>query len=135
MIARTKNERVVISIMAPYLPLHGFDPKEFVLNDDNVCLLKESDLSLFEKISDEVYEGHYFFQSRGKKALRTSQEMLSYFVDEFKPRIIKGLTPLENLGARWMSRQLGFKSYGVVQTVAGPCELFIMTEQDWSKYE
>lgn len=133
MISKLKPEDwgLVSNLLASYLPLHGFDAKEFVENRDNVCLLKGGDLSLFEKVSESLYEGHYFFESRGKEALRVAQEMLAYFIQKFEPQAIKGLTPLEHLGARWLSRKLGFKGYGVVQTPVGPCELFILTKKDW----
>lgn len=124
------NEEVIQSLMQKYLPLPGFELHSFT-DGPNICLRDKNDLAFFENESKGVWSGHYFFESRGKTALTLAKSFLKEFCQEIQPNIIKGLTPLEKLGARWMSRQLGFKSYGVVQTIVGPCELFILTKEDW----
>lgn len=131
-VTRTKDVGVLLESVSPYLPLHGFDPIEWIQQDQNICLTDGSgNISLFEEVSPNVFEGHYFFKTRGKNALILARTMLSIFMQDYQPYVIKGLTPLEHLGARWLSRQLGFKSYGAVQTPVGPCELFILTKEDW----
>lgn len=125
-----KDEETIYKLIKPYLPLEGFDLSEFV-SDGGVCLRSDDNIALFERDAPRLWTGHYFFKVRGKDALKLSRQMLKEFFSVFQPLVIKGLTPLEHLGARWMSRQLGFKSYGVVQTVVGPCELFILTKEDW----
>lgn len=131
-IVRTADLQLVLNTLDPYLPIMGLNPQEWLKNDCNVCLTDcLGNLCMFEKVAPSVFDGHYFFKVRGKNALDLAKKMLNKFVLEFSPKIIKGLTPLEHLGARWMSRQLGFKSYGVVQTPVGPCELFILTKEDW----
>jgi hypothetical protein len=121
----------VVEAVSPYLKdFGGFEPVSWLENHDNVALTDEKgNVSLFEKGSDGVYTGHYFFVVRGKAALVLAREMLDVFFEESGAKAIRGLTPLTNLGARWMSRQLGFKGYGVVHTLTGPCELFILTKE------
>lgn len=119
-------------LLSPYLPIYGFSVEEF-FDGGGVALIHDKDVALFEHDSDKVYSGHYFFKSRGNKALSVAGDFLRFFYEKLDPKIIKGLVPLEHLGARWMTRQLGFKSYGVVQTVIGPCELFILTKKDWEQ--
>lgn len=129
---RSKDLSLVTTLMSPYLPIYGLSLKEWLNDDSNVCLVNDKDdLALFEQESDSLYVGHYFFKSRGKDAVTHAQQFLNFFVETYQPKVIKGLTPLENLGARWLSRKLGFKGYGVVQTPVGPCELFILTKKDW----
>lgn len=84
---------------------------------------------MFEKSSDGIYTGHYFFVVRGKAALKLAKGMLNFFFENTNEKVLRGLTPLTNLAARWMSRQLGFKGHGVVHTASGPCELFIITKE------
>lgn len=86
-------------------------------------------VAMFELSSDGIYTGHYFFTARGKTAIKVGKEMVAYFFSHTKARTIRGLTPIGNLGARWMSRQLGFKGYGVVCSGYGPCELFILMKE------
>lgn len=109
----------------------GFEPDEWLRTTENICLSDgKGNVSLFEKGSDGIYTGHYFFVIRGKAARTLASEMLDVFFAETDARILRGLTPLTKLGARWMSRQLGFEGHGVVQTGNGPCELFIKTRND-----
>lgn len=110
--------------------LFGFDPVEWLSIPDNLALTDDSgNWSLFEKGADGVYTGHYFFVIRGKAALTLAKEMLDFIDKETDIKVLRGLTPLTKLGARWMSRQLGFNSHGVVHTVNGPCELFIKMKE------
>lgn len=108
----------------------GFEPEEWLSHPLNLALSDgDGNVSLFELGSDGIYTGHYFFIVRGKAAKRVATEMLAFFFDNTDAKAIRGLTPLTNLGARWMSRQIGFKGHGVVQTDNGPCELFIITKE------
>ena len=111
------------------------DPDEWILNRDNICLQNEyGDLALFEYGVPKVMTGHYYFQSRGKKALEAGHA----FLDEiFNPcyniEVITGLTPLANLGARWLTRRLGFKSQGVVRVRGKAYEMFILTKKEFTE--
>lgn len=107
----------------------GFDPDTWLLIPENLMITDgKGNVSLFELGSDGIYTGHYFFVVRGKAALSLAREMVTFFFDNTEAKAIRGLTPLQKLGARWMSRQLGFKGHGVVNTENGPCELFILTK-------
>lgn len=113
------------------------DPVEWIANTKNICLQNANgDLALFEYGMPKVMTGHYFFQSRGKKALEAGHA----FLDEiFNPcyniEVITGLTPLTNLGARWFSRRLGFKSQGAVTVRGKSYEMFIMTKKEFTENE
>jgi hypothetical protein len=112
---------------------HGFYPEEWIKNEDNVALINNlGDLALFERQSAGVVYGHYFFNSRGKDALKAAKEFLyEIFTNDYDVKVIIGLTPEEHLGARWLNRKLGLKSQGILETFAGPHELVILTKQDW----
>lgn len=131
---RTTDLELVKDATDPYRDgMHGFYPEEWLSNDENVALTNSrGDISLFERELPGVVTGHYFFHSRGHHAVRAAKEMLEeIFTGDYDVKLIRGLTPLEKLGARWMNKQLGFTSYGVVQTKVGPCELVILTKQEW----
>ena len=118
--------------MSPYLPLEGFDPDTWLEYEKNIALIDENDnLSLFEYNLPGVYTGHWFYKARGKEAIRVANEMLGeIFSDKYDVKIIRGLTPLQNLGARWLAKRVGFKPSGVTHTKAGPCELFILNKNE-----
>lgn len=128
---KTRDERVVGEILQPYLSsLKGEHWKDTLANDNNIFLRCGKNVAIFEEVSSGVYRGHYFFnEARGKAAIALSTEMLNWIFN--KAEIIVGLTPVENRAACFLSRRLGFQSQGVVESFAGPMEMFIMTKQQW----
>lgn len=111
----------------------GFHPEEWLANEENIALTNEyGDCFLFERELPGVVTGHYFFFSRGRGAVNAAKDMLEeLFTGPYDVKVVRGLSPLERLGARWLNRQLGATSYGVVNTIIGPCELVILTKQEW----
>jgi hypothetical protein len=103
-----------------------FDPDELLSDEDNVCLTDGNNYGLAELVSPGVYRGHFLFTDRGNKALQIAQDMIQYMYREYDAKIFVGLTPKAYLGAIWLNKRLGFKSHGDVETLAGPCELFIL---------
>ena len=86
---------------------------------------------MFEGEGNDIYTGHYFMKDRGRKAIDACKAMLSEIFDAYGAKVIRGFTPSENKAALWMNRQLGFKSYGPIETFAGPCEQVILTRKDY----
>jgi hypothetical protein len=133
---RTKSVSIVKNATDPYKDeIVGFEPDKWLDNPANVALTNEDgDVSLFERqlgLPGTVC-GHYFFHSRGKKARETAVAMLKQaFTGPYNITTIIGLTPLDNLGALWMNKQLGFKSYGQVDTETGMCEFVVLTKHEW----
>jgi len=127
----TRNAEALAEATKEYrYELIGFEPREWITIKDNIALIDaENNYAMFEKGDDGYYTGHYFFNARGRKALRIAKAMLYFLFSHTDIKVVRGLTPLQKLGARWMSRQLGFKSYGVVHTQSGPCELFILVKE------
>lgn len=108
-----------------------FDPIDWVSDHANIALVKGGDLAIFEHELPGVVTGHYYFESRGRSAINIGQDFLGEVFDE-GVQIIRGLTPLTNLGARWMSRRLGFTSHGVVMVLNDPHELFTMHRTEYT---
>lgn len=134
MIERTKNAKDLADVTEPYRnELLGFEPENWLANSNNIALTDGlKNFSLFEFELDGIYTGHYFFgNARGREALAIAKEMVREAFSNHPIKVIRGLTPLEKLGARWLSRQTGFTSHGVVQTTTGPCELFILSKDEW----
>ena len=134
MITRTYNPEDVLQATEQYKhKLEDFDVDSWLANHDNIALINEhNDVSLLLRIMPAVVIGHYFYHSRGKDAVRTAKAMREeIFSGDYNVEVIEGLSPLENLGARWLNKQLGFKSYGVVDTTSGPCEVVMLTKDEW----
>lgn len=132
---RSFDPEAVANGLANYEKTVGdeFDPVVWLKDDRNVALQAGESFGIFQYEIPGVYTGHYFFsmRDRGKRAKALALEMLDEFFENYDVKVLRGLTPLQNRAARWMTRQLGFQSFGAVTTLAGPCELFIMTRDQF----
>lgn len=113
----------------------NFSVKSWVSDVANIALVNDDgDVALFECEGPGYYSGHYSFNNRGRKAIEAGHAFLDEVLNTcYNVEVIRGLTPLENLGARWMSRKLGFTSYGPVKTDLGPHEIFILTRKEFNQ--
>lgn len=112
------------------------DPITWLSNPDNIVLINDlGDIALFEKGVKHIYTGHYYFKSRGRQALNSGKEFLDELFNTcYNISIVTGLTPIELLGARWLTRQLGFSSHGVVTYIDNKhYELFILTKEEFNR--
>lgn len=130
---RTKDSSVILKAVSGYETV-GLDVENWLSNDLNIALTNEKeDVALFEhqdRLTNTV-AGHYFFFSRGKEAVKAAQEFLQELFETTYLTTITGLTPLDNKGALWMNRRLGFKEYGQVDTEIGPCRFVVLTKEQW----
>lgn len=113
-------------------PVSDFNPEHWLLDERNMAFTNQhGDFALFEADIPGVYTGHYFYNSRGKAAISFSKDVLrEVFMGGHGVGVIRGMVPLYHVAARWMTRRLGFSSYGVVKTDP-PCELFLLTKQEY----
>ena len=119
-----------------YIHPEGVDisAEEWLDTPTNIALINDSeDLALFEIGFNDVYTGHYYFKSRGRKAIEAAKGFLDELFNTcYNINVILGLTPITNLPARWLSRQVGFKSHGVVQGPKRHYEMFIITKREFN---
>lgn len=108
----------------------GFNTSEWLSDLDNIAIINsDKDVALFEHIENGLYQGHYFFnEAKGRKAIELGTNIIKLLLEDYsdKVRVVQGLTPVDNRKARWVSRQLGFNSLGIVTTEEGECELFFL---------
>lgn len=128
---RTFSPDALIETLSLYPDLVG-DPEmahEWIGNTGNVCLRSGQDFGMFDLTYQGVYTAHYFFspETRGRKAIDLARQMLRKAFVDHGARSIRGLTPIDNRKALWMTRHLGFTSYGLADYKDDPHELFILT--------
>lgn len=131
---RTYDARKVAEAVAFFRKTEdGFDPIDWVSNHLNLALENsDGDMSLFEYERPGIVTGHYYFKSRGRKAIQVGQAFLDeVFNSCYNIEVIRGLVSITHLGARWISRQIGLKSYGVVKVLDQPFELFILSKKEY----
>jgi hypothetical protein len=111
------------------------DVIEWLSNPDNIVLENDKgDIALFEKGVKNYYSGHYYFKSRGKEAKESGKELLDELFNTcYNIHMVLGMVPITHLGARWMSKALRFKSYGVIKHDGEWFELFILTKKEFNE--
>lgn len=110
------------------------DAVEWISNPINIVLENDNgDLALFEHGVQKVYSGHYCFKSRGRQAIKAAQDFLDELFNTcYNIHVVIGLVPLTNKPSRWISRQIGFTSYGNDELANEEYELFILTKKEFN---
>jgi hypothetical protein len=134
MIERTKDAELISAAVAQYNKVADFEPSVWVQQDKNIALTNGGDVSLFQFDKPGIFIGHWFFISRGRAAKKVAVEMLDtlFHESDYPVEVIIGLTPLSQLGARWLARHIGFKSQGVVTWNEQNLEFFLLTKHQWN---
>lgn len=131
MIKRSTDPEAVANAIRYYIE-PNFSVEDWCSQEENVALTDgKGNFCLFEYDEAGRYYGHYFHKVRGKEARDLTKEIISYFFLNYPAEAIQGLTPIELRAARWMARQVGLKSFGIINTENGPAELFILTRLQW----
>lgn len=115
MIWRTYDSEFLDKALEPYRgDLEGVPSVVWLSDKENIALRDtEGNVSLFEYRQPGVYTGHYFFKDRGRKAIDAAEDFIKeIFSDRYPVYTILGFTPLDKLGALWLSRHLGFEVLG-----------------------
>lgn len=135
MIWRTYNSDIVEkAIFQVKDELKGTPPQHWLNDRRNIALTNSvGDVALFEHRNDGIFTGHYFFHSRGKYAIEAGEEFLKeIFTGPYSVKTVIGMTPHKKKGALWITRRLGFTSYGDEEIDGDMHRIFIMTKRDWT---
>lgn len=129
MIKRTYDAMLLDEIVNKLVrdPDNRPDPIDWISDPDNIILVNDmGDVAVFEYAFEgkKIYSGHYYFRSRGRAAITAGKEFLREVLPRFKTLI--GLVPVEHKAARWMSRQLGFESFGFDTIKGNEYEMFFI---------
>lgn len=108
------------------------DVREWLDDTKNIAIVEGDNVALFEYKSPGVYWGHYFYSSaRGREAINLSGRILKHVLHKYPITTLLGLTLEANKPARWLSRQIGMNSLGLVETINGQCELFFLDKDTY----
>lgn len=116
------------------------DPTVWFSETGNIVLGDaEGNYAFFERdpTYDFILTGHYMFgEVRGLKALSKAKQFINFIFgnpDDFNCKVIRGITPAENLGALWLTRRLGFHIAGDIYSSLDltPNILTLLTYNMW----
>lgn len=103
----------------------GVDFSEVLSNPMNVCLAEGESGAIFVWRGPGIYEGHLFYEVRGRAALSLAERMMKEMALGYGAGLLWALIPLPDRRVRLFLRRLGWKSLGHRETERGPQELFI----------
>jgi hypothetical protein len=106
-----------------------FDVEQWFSNSKNVCFIERENLCFAEYKKEGVYWVHFCFDSaKGREAIELAKTMRRVFLDSYDVSCLIGLIRVNNKKAKFVVRQIGFKSLGEVETSLGLCEMFYYKE-------
>lgn len=132
---RCYDAALIAEAASTFLKHEDCDCIDWIADPNNIALVNDQgDMALFEIGLKHIYTGHYYFKSRGRQAIDAGHEFLdAIFNTCYNINVVMGLTPIDNRAARWMSRRLGFKSYGDQQIGDQHFEMFIITKKEFNQ--
>lgn len=114
--------------------VEGLPISVWITDDKNIAIKNDlGDVSLFEYRKKGVYMGHYFFHSRGVRAVVTARAMLRHVMEEYPTSIILGTTPLHKKGALRLSAHLGFTHMSDDLIAGVPHRIWSLTKKDYNE--
>jgi len=128
---RSNNVDEVYSVTQHYQEYFTFEEESWLSNPNNAAIVEGENVGFAELKDCGVYWVHFCFHTaRGRQAVDLTKRMLSFLFDEVRYNSLVGLIAEDNRKARWLIRQVGFKSVGMTDTPNGVCEMFIFTRKD-----
>lgn len=110
----------------------GLRGVDWLANEHNVPIVQDSDVALFDYESNGIYQVHFLFSSRGRKAIDRAKAAFTLMFDRYGADLIMGMVPEMRRDVKLLARWAGGKFVGKRETVNGPCELFILSREMWS---
>lgn len=109
-----------------------FDYASWVGDSRHVMLVEGENVGLATHEYPGVYTVHWFFTERGRGAINLAKAMLDELFKTTDARTVRGLTPVGLKAARWLAKQVGLTSHGVMTFADGKeCEVMFITKEEF----
>lgn len=123
---RLTDPDVCKQITDKYLEHFTFDAHEWFSQPTNYAFIEGENVAFGEMKTPGVYWVHFCFHTaKGRQAIELTKRMFEALCFHSDLKAGVGLIHHENKKARWLIRQVGFKSEGLIETSNGLCEMFI----------
>jgi len=128
---RVYNADECRQITDKYPDYFTFDSDKWFSVDANYAIKEGENIGFAEYKSPGTYWVHFCFHTaRGREAIDLTKKMVANLYNDCPIRTAIGLITKNNRKARWLIRQVGFKSLGFVETKIGLCEMFYYTKDE-----
>lgn len=113
------------AITDKHLDYFTFDAVDWFSKPENFAYREGDNIAFGEYKSPGVYWVHFCFDTaRGREAINLTKRMFKRLSRDCPLKIGIGLIGVNNKKAKWLIRQVGFKSLGEIDTANGLCEMF-----------
>lgn len=103
----------------------SFNVEDWFSKEENYALKEGANIAFGEYKRPGVYFVHFCFDTaKGRDAIDLTRRMFKEFCRSCPVETAIGLIHVGNKKAKWLIRQVGFKSLGEVMTDNGLCEMF-----------
>lgn len=110
----------------------GLRGVEWLATPGNVPIVMGGDIALFDDEGDAIFQMHVLFVSRGRAAVAFAKEAIRRMFVDHGADLIFGLVPAFRRDVKMVARWVGMKFRETLQTINGPCELFVLSKEMWS---
>ena len=108
-----------------YLDWFTFDVEDWFTNPENYAYKEGDNVAFGEYKGPGVYWVHFCFDTaKGRDAIELTKQMFKQLCNDTPLKIGIGFIHISNRKAKWLIRQVGFKSLGLIETENGLCEMF-----------
>jgi hypothetical protein len=102
-----------------------FDAPWWFAQPGHYAFLEGENVGFGEERSPGVFHVHFcFHEARGREAIELTKRMFKELCSVAPLKTAVGIIETRNKRARWLIRQVGFKSLGLIETKDGECEMF-----------
>jgi hypothetical protein len=108
----------------------NFDFEGWLANHRNIMYVVGDNVGLATYEYPGVYNAHWFFTARGKEALDIAFQMYDDLFNKQGAKAVRGITPVDLKGARYLAKRIGFISLGIIEEFSkGPSELMYLSRE------
>jgi hypothetical protein len=111
----------------------GLSGAAWIEREGNVPIVVGQDIALFDDEGDGKYQIHVLFVSRGKAAVASVRESFRQMFENYGAELVFGLVPNFRRDVKMLARWVGMKFVRMRETSDGPCELFVLSKEMWSR--
>jgi hypothetical protein len=130
LIHRSYNPSHLERVIKKYKDIIGELDAGAWLQAGHVMYIHKGSVGLARKEYPGVYTVHWFFKVGGREAINLAKGMLKRLFKDTDAKTVRGLTKADLKPARWCARQVGMKSYGVLNVNDVDYELFILRKDE-----
>lgn len=134
MVTRSFDTEVMKAAVAPYPDImpSPFDFEGWLANHLNIMYVVDGNVGLATYEYPGVYNAHWFFKARGKEALDIAFAMYDDLFNVQGAKAVRGITPVELRGARYLAKRIGFISMGIEEYPDGFYDIMVLTKNDFN---